>query len=226
MVLQIDDVMKQEPAIKIENLTVKFDGKNVVERFSMILASGERATLTGRSGSGKSTILRCILGFTVPDEGSITIEGKPVTGASVWKLRTHLAYVAQEPDLGTGRVREILERPFSYRANARLFDNLSKAPELFRRFMLPIDLMDKEITTLSGGEKQRVAMISAILLDRNIFLLDEASSALDKASMLAVGNYFESQDGLTVFSVSHDQEGFSFFDNVIELLGGSNGSES
>jgi len=69
-------------------------------------------------------------------------------------------------------------------------------------------------------------MISAILLDRNIFLLDEASSALDKASMQAVGNYFESQDGLTVFSVSHDQEGFSFFDNVIELPGGSNGSES
>ncbi len=215
--------MKRETAIKIDNLTVKFDGRTVIERFSLSLAFGDKVTLTGRSGSGKSTILRSILGFKEPDGGSIAIEGEPVTGTSIWRLRTRLAYVAQEPDLGTGQVRQILERPFAYHANARLWGNLSRAPELFHRFMLPAEMMDKDIVTLSGGERQRVAIVSAILLQRPIFLLDEASSALDKTARQAVADFFRSQDGLTVLSVAHDPEGFSFSDNIIELPGGSDG---
>jgi ABC-type iron transport system FetAB ATPase subunit len=217
--------MKQAPAIKIDNLTVKYDGRAVVEHFSLGLASGDRVTLTGRSGSGKSTILRSILGFTVPDGGSIIIEGEPVTGESIWKLRTRLAYVAQEQDLGTGQVRQVLERPFAYHANARLWDNLSRVPELFHRFMLPVEMLDMDIVALSGGERQRVAIVSAILLCRPIFLLDEASSALDKTVRQAVAEFFRSQDGLTVLSVAHDPEGFSFSDSIVELPGGYDGGE-
>ena len=215
--------MKQGPAIQIDNLTVKFDGRTVVERFSMSLASSDRVTLTGRSGSGKTTILRCILGFTVPDEGSIAIEGEQVTGASIWKLRTLIAYVDQEPDLGTGQVRQVLERPFTYHTNARLGGNRSRIPELFRRFMLPAEMMDKDIVTLSGGERQRVAIVSAILLQRPILLLDEATSALDKSASQAVADFFKSQGDLTVLSVAHDPEGFSFSKDIIELPGGSDG---
>jgi ABC-type iron transport system FetAB ATPase subunit len=215
--------MKQVPAIQIDNLTVRFSGRTIVERFSMSLASSDRVTLTGRSGSGKSTILRCILGFTVPDEGSIAIEGEPVTGASIWKLRTRLAYVAQEPDLGAGQVRHILERPFAYHANARLWGDRLRVQELFQRFMLPAEMMDKDIVTLSGGERQRVAIVLAILLRRSIFLLDEASSALDKTARQAVAEFFKSQDGLTILSVAHDPEGFSFSKDIIELPGGSDG---
>ena len=212
--------MRQEPAIKIHDLKIRFDGKIVLNGFSLTLGRGEKATLTGPSGSGKTTVLRCIMGFTVPDEGSISIEGKQVTPASIWERRSRLTYIAQEPDLGRERVREILERPFSYRVNALLRDNLAKAPDLFRRFLLPIELMDKETAILSGGEKQRVALISALLLERKIFLLDEASSALDDASKHAVGDYFRSQDGMTVLSVSHDPQAFSLSDNIITLPGG------
>ncbi len=215
--------MKRETAIKIDNLTVKFDGRTVIERFSLSLAFGDKVTLTGRSGSGKSTILRSILGFKEPDGGSIAIEGEPVTGTSIWRLRTHLAYVAQEPDLGPGQVRQVLERPFAYHVNARLWGNLSRVPELFYRFMLPAEMMDKDIVALSGGERQRVAIVSAILLHRSIILLDEASSALDKTARQAVADFFRSQDGLTVLSVAHDPEGFSFSDDVIELPGGFDG---
>lgn len=215
--------MRQDPKIQIDNLTVRFDGRTVVERFSLSLATGDKVTLTGRSGSGKSTILRCILGFTVPDSGFVTIEGERVTGESIWKLRTRLAYVAQEPDLGTGQVRQVLERPFAYHANAHLRGNLSKIAGLFQRFMLPAELMDKDIVTLSGGERQRVALVSAILLDRSIFLLDEAASALDKTARQAVAEFFRSQDDLTLLSVAHDPEGFSFSGSIIELAGGYDG---
>lgn len=216
--------MDKEAAIKIDNLTVRFGGRKVVQRFGLCLEPGDKVTLTGRSGSGKSTVLHCILGFVESDEGAIYIEGERLTRESVWRLRTRLAYVAQEPDVGFGRVREILERPFAYRVNAAMRGNLSRTPGLFDLFMLPTLLLDKDIATLSGGEKQRVAIISSVLLERRIFLLDEASSALDDVAKRAVAEFFGSRGDLTVLSVSHDTAGFDFSDRVVELPGGSGGA--
>jgi ABC-type multidrug transport system fused ATPase/permease subunit len=62
----------------------------------------DKRILTGPSGSGKSTVLRCILGLVVPDSGTITILGEPVTRHNIWRKRLHIACVAQEPDLGAG----------------------------------------------------------------------------------------------------------------------------
>ena len=83
-----------EPAIRIDELTVRFGDQPVLERFSLGLDTGAKATLTGRSGSGKSTVLRCIMGFVVPDAGAVYVGGERLTGASVWRLRAKLAYVA------------------------------------------------------------------------------------------------------------------------------------
>jgi ABC-type multidrug transport system ATPase subunit len=204
------------PTIEIDDMTVRFDGRTVIDHFSLRLARGERVAIAGPSGSGKSTVLRAVLGFVEPAGGEIRIEGERLAGETVWRLRTKLAYVGQEPDLGEGAVREILERPFAYKANAQLKGNLSRLPELFERFSLPMELLEKKMETLSGGEKQRVAIVSAILLDRNIFLLDEVTSALDKKNRQAVWEFFRSRDDLTVLAVSHaPEEGAS--DRVVEL---------
>lgn len=215
--------MERSPAIEINNLTIQFDGKSVLSGFSMQLEPGQKATLTGRSGSGKSTVLRCILGFVVPGGGVIRVDGEELNSVSVWKLRRKLAYVAQEPLLGSGTVREILERPFSYRANVRLKENLARVPKLFERFMLPSELIDKNIDKLSGGEKQRVAIISAEILVRSIYLLDEVSSALDRVSKQTVNEFFCAREDLSVLSVSHEPEQFFCADQIVELEGGSPG---
>jgi ABC-type multidrug transport system ATPase subunit len=207
------------PAIQLDTVTVRFSNKTVFERFSMTVEPGEKVTLTGRSGAGKSTVLRCILGFVVPDEGVITITGERLTGATVWKLRRQLAYVAQEPLLGSGTVNEILKRPFSYKANAHLRNNLLRIPELFYRFCLEKRLLDEDVKKLSGGEKQRVAIINALLLDRKIFLLDEMTSALDRESKRVVVDYFCSNGAYTVVAVSHEAEESPFADQIIVLDG-------
>jgi len=209
-----------ECAIRVDNLTVRFGEQPVLEGVSLGLETGAKASLTGPSGSGKSTVLRCIMGFLVPDAGAVYVEGERLTVETVWRLRTKLAYVAQEPDIGAGTVREILQRPFRYRANAHIEDNLAHAPALFERFLLPQALLDKDVTALSGGEKQRVAVISCLLLGRRIVLLDEASSALDDAAAEAVAGYFRARENLTVLSVSHDRRGFHFSDHTIALPGG------
>ncbi len=211
------NVSDSEMAIHLNKLNVDFDGQPVLKDLSLSVFHGDKVTLTGPSGSGKSTVLRCILGLVMPDSGTITILGEPVTRHNIWQKRRHIAYVAQEPDLGTGSVKEVIETPFSYRANAGLRDNLARLPEIMERFNLPQPLLDKQITRLSGGEKQRIALTIAILLDRPIVLLDEASSALDVKNKQAVADYFRQAQNTTVLSVAHDSEWLGFATRVVDM---------
>ena len=171
--------------------------------------------LTGASGIGKSTLLRCILGFTIPESGEILVNGVPVDGETVWRLRTQVAYVPQEPELGEGTLRRWFEQPFSFKANSHLKDNLERLPRLLQRLSLPATLLEAEVARLSGGEKQRVVLISALLLEREVLLLDEPTSALDRENSLAVVSLLRSLEGLTILSISHDSHFLDLADRVI-----------
>lgn len=207
-------------AIEIDDLGVNYDDRWVLRGFSLRVAAGEKVSLTGPSGSGKSTVLKCILGLVEPQEGSINVFGNPVAGAGVWKTRRSLAYVAQEPELGAELVRQAIERPFAFKANAGLRGNLNRLAPLLERFNLNPALLDKESTSLSGGEKQRIALIMAVLLDRSIVLLDEASSALDPENKQAVVDFFREARDLTVLSIAHDAEWLGVADRVVKLANG------
>jgi len=204
-------------ALELRNVTVRFDGQKVLDDFSISLATGEKALLTGPSGCGKSTVLRCLLGFVAPESGALHIQGELLDAHSVWALRRYLAYVRQEPELGAGTVSEILERPFHFHANAPLRQNLKRVPQLCEQFGLARTLLNKEPGDLSGGEKQRIALISALLLDRTIFLLDEVTSALDRTSKKIVLDYFQLRGDVTALFVAHDAEWFAFADQTIEM---------
>lgn len=210
-------MMDKPHALQALDVTIRFGGQAILNGFSLALKAGQKAVLSGPSGCGKTTVLRCFLGFVTPAEGSVAVAGTPLTDQTVWSLRRQMAYVGQEPDLGVGRVREVLERPFHYRANAGLKDNLKRTPGLFETFGLAPSLLDKEAGDLSGGEKQRVALVSALLLDRHIFLLDEITSALDPKSKDAVADYFRRRDDIAALFVAHDAERFAFADQAISL---------
>jgi putative ABC transport system ATP-binding protein len=202
----MNDTPLSEP-LSIENLSLRFGGQTVLEDFSLQLAKGERVVLQGASGCGKSTLLRCVLGFAVPDRGCLRVFGTELTGESVWKLRQQIAYVPQEPELGSGTAREALERPFGYHANRSARDRLEQIPDWMNRLGLSEPLLDKDISSLSGGEKQRLALVGALLLNRPLLLLDEPTSALDPANRGRVVETLASLLDLTVLAVSHDAEG-------------------
>ena len=206
-------------ALRTENLSLAFGGKTVLEGFSLEVATGQKVLMTGPSGCGKSTILKCFLGLAVSKTGSLAIAGQPLTPTTVWSLRRQIAYVAQEPDLGPGTVRQVLERPFHYRANAHLQDNLGGLTGLMDLFALSSDLLKEDVSKLSGGEKQRFALAVAIMLDRPILLLDEPTSALDARMRKTLGKYLQSQAKLTALVVAHDTDSFAFADDVIQLGG-------
>ncbi len=208
-------------AIEIDDLGINYDDRWILRGFSSRVAAGEKVSLTGPSGSGKSTVLKCILGLVEPQEGSINVLGNPVAGGGVWETRRSLAYVAQEPELGAGLVRQAIERPFAFKANAGLRGNLKRLVPLLERFNLDPALLEKESLSLSGGEKQRIALILAVFLDRPIILLDEASSALDQDNKQAVVEFIREAGDLTVLSVAHDAEWLGFADRVVNLSGGA-----
>jgi ABC-type iron transport system FetAB ATPase subunit len=209
--------MAEDAAVEIIELGVVLAGRTILDRFSLTVRPGERVLVSGKSGGGKTTLLRCLLGFVRPTAGVIRIAGQELTDHSVWQLRQYVAYVPQEPDLGTGLVREVVERPFTFKANAPRRTNLKRLPESFDRFGLGRHLLDKDVAALSGGERQRVALIAALLLDREILLLDEPTSALDKASKEVVTQFLVSGGAPTTLLVAHDFELRPCAHRVVEL---------
>jgi ABC-type lipoprotein export system ATPase subunit len=111
--------------------------------------------------------------------------------------------------------------PFEYKTNRDLKANAEKIPALMQRLMLGEALLAQPVDRLSGGEKQRVAMIAALLLERPVLLLDEASSALDPESRQALARLLRSKSETTILSVVHDPEDFDIGGAVVDL--GKNG---
>lgn len=204
-------------ALRAQDLSVAFGAGTVLDGFSIEIAAGRKILMTGASGCGKSTLLKCFLGLAVPMSGSVSVCGQPLTPATVWSLRTRIAYVAQEPDLGCGTVRQAVERPFHYRANAHLVNSPDKLVELMEMFGLGRDLLNKNVSKLSGGEKQRMALIVAMMLDRPILLLDEPTSALDVRSRDILSRHLLSRANLTALVVTHDTDCFPFADDIVQL---------
>lgn len=202
--------------IKVNNLTLGYDGHTLFKDVSFEVLSGQKVCISGPSGTGKSSLLGAMLGFVTPQQGTITLDGQVVDEKSIWQLRHKIAYVTQEADLGQQIVLEAIRRPFEYKANSHLQWNDQEVKTQFERFNLSAALLDKQISDLSGGEKQRIAFIIALLLDRPLLLLDEPTSALDKVSREILRDVLVNLDK-TVLIISHDDVFNDFADKTIEL---------
>ena len=190
---------------RLEHLTKQFSDQFVLEDFSFDIQEGEKIIVSGRSGIGKTTLFRLLLGFEQPDSGKIYFENELLTEVTVWNLRRRVAYVSQDLNIGRGNLQAFFNETLSLKTNAEYKNSsLGELEELLNSFELPDTLLQKNIEELSGGEKQRVAIINALLLKRNIFFLDEITSALDKSLKAKVLDYFLLNPAFTVLSISHD----------------------
>ena len=203
------------PVIDVRALSLGFEAP-LCHDVTFSLAAGAKVRVEGRSGTGKSTLLRCLLGFVQPLSGQITIQGQVLSEKTFGTIRSRMALVTQEPDLGTGTVKDTILRAFAYKANAHLHPTDRDINHWCDHFFLSQNLLTQDATTLSGGQKQRVALIIAILLKREIILLDEPTSALDAVSKRAVVEHFYHTDQ-TVLWVSHDSTAFDTAEQVIVL---------
>jgi len=211
----------QPPAIAIESLTLSFKGRTVVSDFDLAVAPGETVVLSGPSGGGKSSILACLLGFLRPARGRIAIQGKALNRHTVWPLRRTIAWVPQEPDLGNGTVRAWVDAILALSANADAAVRSSRLPQALGDLGLDAGILERRAADISGGEKQRVALIVALHLERPILLLDEPTSALDADSRTRVCSRLRELRDTSVLVVSH-QGNMDFADRSVALPSGEN----
>ena len=170
--------------LEIQNLHKSFGDNHVLKGFNLQLYKGENLVIMGKSGSGKSVMIKCLVGLMEADKGAIKIKGLDILKLGAKELdvlRTEIGFLFQGSALyDSMTVRENLEFPLR-RHNSKLgtetdTDSLIKDALANVGLLSAIDLMPAE---LSGGMKRRVALARALILKPNIILYDEPTTGLD-----------------------------------------------
>lgn len=182
------------------------------------IAEHEFITVIGTNGSGKSTLLNAIAGNIVPDGGNIMIDGRDVTSKADFQRARYVARVFQNPYSGTAPGMTIAENLLMayYRGRRRypvisLNNHLKK---VFRDHLASLDMqmeerLDNLMGTLSGGQRQAITLLMAVLQTPKVLLLDEHTAALDPksaAQIIRLTRKFVSEHKLTTLMVTHSMQ--------------------
>ena len=192
--------------LNIENLSLSFKDQEVLKNINLSLDLGERVSILGESGSGKSSLLRCIAGFENINKGKISLKNE-IVSSETFLLPTEkrgVGMVVQEKALFPHLTvkKNIL---FGIESNSNKNEIVSELAELFKIEKL----LDKLPGQISGGEQQRVAFARSLAPSPSLLMLDEPFSALDdklkQELYYELDKIFEKQE-LSILLVTHDRE--------------------
>ena len=196
--------------IKIENLSKRFGEKVILDNISLNVLQGENLVVFGQSGTGKSVLLKCIIGLLKPDNGHVFIKGKDVTKLSTKelnKIRKHTSFLFQGAALyDSMTVRENLEFPLKRNIEISDSDAYDKVLHTLELVSLK-EAVDKMPSELSGGMKKRIGLARAIITDPEIMFYDEPTTGLDPISSKEISELIldlQKQLKMTSIIVTHD----------------------
>lgn len=185
---------------------------------SLDIAAGEFVTIIGTNGSGKSTLLNVLAGTVTPDTGTVTLKGRDVTRQHDHERARRIARVFQNPFMGTAPDMTIAENLLIASLRGRrhhLRMGLSTGRRAFfkdqvRRLEMQLeDRLDNIIGSLSGGQRQAVSLLMAVIRKPDVLLLDEHTAALDPksaAQIVHLTKTFVESEKLTAFMVTHSMQ--------------------
>lgn len=217
-----------ETIIEVRDVHIALGGKAVHRGVSLDVRRGEVIGLIGGSGTGKSVLLREIIGLLKPDAGSIRVFGESVwdlPAEDLRQLRTRFGVLFQDGALFSSMsVEQNVATPLREHTALPLEESLRLARLKLALAGLPPDAATKQPSALSGGMRKRVALARALALDPELLFLDEPTSGLDPISARAFDHLIRLLSdslGLTVFLVTHDLDTLlSIIDRVIVLADG------
>lgn len=226
----VTDVPNPQAFPKAKELTIDFkdvdfmysDAQNNVKAiadFSLTMHPGEKVGVVGYSGSGKTTLTKLLLRYMDIDGGTVSINGVDIADMKQTDLRSHIAYVPQEPLLFHRSIAENIaygkpkanQRAVKRAADAAYIDDfVDELPKGYNT------LVGERGIKLSGGQRQRVAIARAILKDAPILVLDEATSALDSRSEKFIQKaLWNLMDGRTTLVIAHRLSTIQHMDRII-----------
>ncbi|MGI6280224.1 MAG: ABC transporter ATP-binding protein, partial [Acutalibacteraceae bacterium] len=203
--------------IEFDNVTFAYDDEPVLNDCSFVAKRGKITAITGESGSGKSTVLKIILGLYEPQSGRVTIDGETLLNTS---HRGLFAYVPQGNLLLSGTIRENItlcddsisnEEVMRAAKTAEIYDLINSMPEGLDT------LLAERGAGLSEGQIQRISIARALLTNAPVLLLDEATSALDEATETKVLSNIRSFSDKTVLFVTHRNTSLKVCDKIIHI---------
>ena len=195
---ELDRSLQSMPSItgqvKFENVTFRYQSEaetNTLENISFEVSPGQMVALVGRSGSGKTTISKLVLGFYHPQEGKISIDGYDLSSVSMSSLRSQIGVVDQDTFLFGGTIRENISlghRDCNIEAVIKAAKQAG-AHEFIQELPMGYETQIGEGGgMLSGGQRQRIAIARALLGDSRLLIFDEATSNLDTESERIIQN--------------------------------------
>ncbi len=207
--------------VEWQNVGKKLREKVVLDNVNLHVAEGEKVMICGRSGEGKSTILKMLPGLLKPDTGTASVGNVSVTKAQPKALREQTAFIPQEPYLFATTLRENLcygretdeKRIYEILHQTQLDTFVANLPDGLDTHLGP------DGVKISGGEKSRIALARALLTQPRILVLDEATASLDSKTEECIYEYLLAVD-CTVIGVTHRLSTLKLFPRIVALADG------
>lgn len=208
-----------EEIITMENINFSYGEHKIFEDFSLAIKKGTYTTIIGPNGSGKSTLVRIILGL-IKTDGKVSINGLEMSHKNIKAIISKVGVVFENPD--NQFVAETVMDDIAFS-----LENMQVDPKIIKQKVKDVvefigikDIVEREPHTLSGGEKQLVSLASALVIDPDILVLDEALTMLDleeRNKMYDILRQVNKEKGTTIISVTHDVEEALYGTDIIVI---------
>ena len=216
-------VLYQSPVINLEDVSFSYPNsqEKVLENLSLRINAGERVGLVGKSGIGKSTIVKLILRNYDPTKGEVTIDGENISSFTLNSLRQSISFVPQDTSLFHRSLYEniLYAKPIASREEVIEASKRAYAHDFINQYPQQYETkVGERGVKLSGGQRQRIALARAVLKNAPILVLDEATSALDTESEEIVQKGLQELfEGRTVLAIAHRLSTLRSMDRIIVL---------
>jgi putative ABC transport system ATP-binding protein len=208
-----------EKIFQVKHLFYKVNETTILKDINLELQKGKYITVVGPSGSGKSTLMRILASMISPTSGEVIFDGKSIETYDPILYRQKVSYAFQQPTLFGKTVRENLEFPFEVRKETV---DEAKIIDYLKMVNLDESYIDKSVNDVSGGEKQRIALLRNLLFPPEVLITDEVTAGLDAENKEIVHKMLNqfNQRGLTILRVTHDETEISAATDKITIRKG------